>query len=622
MLYLCLQLLSGLALVGVLTLTGEAVARWLPPPGGPLDRLADRFAAGAAVWIAVLALLASVGLFRRASLLLVAVALCVLGLVVALRARDAGTGSLADEGEPPARPARRWASAPLLVSLGVVLAVLALQALRPNVSWDANVYHLTLPRLMLEAGGWVDQEMLVYSHWPLGIDLLFGLGMAIDSYVTAKLLHFAFGVATLLAAARLTLSLGSGVTVAALASAAVLMNPVVQYEMRIAYVDLAQAFFLATAALHVLAAHRAKPDDCARHLNLAGLCAAAVVSCKLNGFFGLVALLCLFVAQRGVGEVRSSVSHLGRLLAPSLAIGSFWLAKSLLFTGNPIYPLLFGVFGGDHWSARLSEQHGAWLRAIGMGREPLDFVLLPYRVLWHGELGYATFDGQLHRVWVLVVALALFAAVGQSRVRALLVAVAVLFVLWATSTQQMRFLIPCLPLLAAAGASGLERLLEKGRSGLLPPVVSVATALLLLTSSAVYLKQTARLGGDLVRFGAQIESLVVHPVYPWIDNNLPETAKLLLINTNHGFWVRRSYIADSFFEASQIADATRDFEDGSQALEWMAEHGVTHLLIERRDRRIEFSEGLMEAIEGSYFLFRSQDERFEVRAVTLQQAAR
>lgn len=621
MLYLSLQLLSGLALVGALTLTGEALARWLPTPEGPLDRLGDRFAAGSGAWVVLLVLLASAGLFSKAVLLLVAVGLSVLGLVCALRARQNST----DEEESPAddeaaeKPdARRWASTPLLVALGVVLAVLLLQALRPNVSWDANVYHLTLPRLMLEAGSWVDQEMLVYSHWPLAIDLLFALGMAIDGYVTAKLLHFAFGVLMLLATARLARSLGATVTFTAIAAAAVLMNPVVQYEMRVAYVDLALAFFLATAAWHLLAAREAAASERNKHLNLSGFCAAIVVSCKLNGFFGLIALLGLYLVSEGAR--RPAVRDLLRLGAPAVVLGSFWWIKSLLLTGNPVYPLVFGVFGGDNWSERLSEQHAAWQRAIGMGREPLDFLLLPYRVLFEGELGYATFDGELSQTWVFVLLLGLFAAVRSRAARGLLLAAAVLFGLWAVSSQQMRFLIPSLPLVAAAGALGLERLIGSRASRGFGIVLSTAIAALLLWSSTVYLRQTFRLGRDLVRFGAQIESMVVHPVYPWIDNNLPEQAKLLLVNTNHGFYVRRDYIADSFFEASQIADATRDFDTDAEAMVWLAERGVTHFLIERRDRRIVFSEGMIEAIEGSYLLYRSPDERFEIRALSLQQA--
>ena len=298
--------------------------------------------------------------------------------------------------------------------------------------------------------------------------------------------------------------------------------------------------------------------------------------------------------------------------------GTFWATKSLILTGNPAYPLFHGLFGGADWSGTLSAQHAAWQQAMGFGRSALDYLLLPVRVIFQGDFGYATFDGKSHWIWALALPLAIGAAIKDSISRYLLIAVAVLFVLWSVSSQQMRFLIPLIPLLAAAAARGADRL---GRAVGRPRVVhfafSTLIAGLLIHSSWIYIQQTQRLGGDLIRFGADIERAVVHPVYPWIDNNLPREAKLLLVNTNHGFYVRRDYVADSFFEASQIADATKDFQTAQQARSWMFERGVTHLLIEQRNRGINFSPGLIAALEESYVLYTSENQRFQVRALSL-----
>ena len=44
----------------------------------------------------------------------------------------------------------------------------------------------------------------------------------------------------------------------------------------------------------------------------------------------------------------------------------------------------------------------------------------------------------------------------------------------------------------------------------------------------------------------------MHPVFRAIDADVPADGRLLFINTNHGFFCHRDFIADSFFEASQI----------------------------------------------------------------------
>jgi hypothetical protein len=155
----------------------------------------------------------------------------------------------------------------VIAALAALLAPLALLALTPTVSWDAGAYHLTLPRLYLEHGGFREVPLNVYSYWPQGVQLLYALALAVQDHVLAKLLHFAFGVATLWALAagcRTFHRPASG----ALAAILFLANGVVAFELRVAYVDLAHAFLLLAGLLFMLQALERDP----RVLWLSGLC--------------------------------------------------------------------------------------------------------------------------------------------------------------------------------------------------------------------------------------------------------------------------------------------------------------------------------------------------------------
>ncbi|MEM7356466.1 MAG: hypothetical protein AAF657_36965, partial [Acidobacteriota bacterium] len=142
-------------------------------------------------------------------------------------------------------PVPRWPqlSAPVVARLGLLAAVLApffFLALSPPVSWDASAYHLRLARLYAEHGGFREAPFNVYSYWPLNVQLLFAMVITLHDYVLAKLLHFAFGVATLYAlflGGRTYHRPASGF----LACLFFLANGVVAYELRVAYVDLAYA---------------------------------------------------------------------------------------------------------------------------------------------------------------------------------------------------------------------------------------------------------------------------------------------------------------------------------------------------------------------------------------------
>ena len=63
-----------------------------------------------------------------------------------------------------------------------------MKALWPRVSWDANVYHLTVPRLYVEHGGFRRIPFNVYSNWPLNTELLFVVASLLRDYVLGEVM--------------------------------------------------------------------------------------------------------------------------------------------------------------------------------------------------------------------------------------------------------------------------------------------------------------------------------------------------------------------------------------------------------------------------------------------------
>ena len=196
-----------------------------------------------------------------------------------------------------------------------------------------------------------------------------------------------------------------------------------------------------------------------------------------------------------------------------------------------------------------------------MGRSPLDWLLLPVRVLFQGGEGYPRFDGRLHPLAGILLPVALIAAWRQPLVRRALAVAGLWFVLWAASSQQMRFLIPALPLLAVATAVGGHALAARwlpGPPGRSPAALALIVAVLLVQASWT---TWSRPRASMRRCGRAATSCALTPPTrssPMLEQRLPADAKLLFVNVNRGFFCRREFIADSFFEASQtVADAAR-----------------------------------------------------------------
>jgi hypothetical protein len=646
----------------LLHLTGHAASRrlWAPlAPHGLAEALLVRTAMGAAIWVALLFALAALQMLRPLPIWVAIAAIGAWGLQSWLRDRHQPSASGGGHRGPWGRRLRGWVREPLallvVTVLVVVYAALFAQALRPIVAWDADVYHLTVPRLYLEHGGFRRIPFNVYSNWPLAVQLLFALAMTWKDYVLATAVHYGFGVLLAISTGALVARVATP-TWGAIAAGLLTMHPVFLYEIRVAYVDVACAFFLFAA---FVALHRALEDPGAERgfMLAAGIACGVLAAAKLNGIFGAVAVATVYVASRlhGGAPARSLRAPLLAFAAPVAALGVPWLLKTWWLTGNPVYPLLHGVFGGPEWSEGLARAHRAWQRSIGMGRAPLDYVLLPFRVLFLGGEGYPRFDGRLHPLLGVLLPVALIGARHHALARRALGVAAAYFVLWAATSQQMRFLIPVLPLLAVAvavsghalsaraaraagrvtgapggaavrgltgAAAGAAPRRERGAGEWLPElataVVAVAVATLLLRASGLYLEQAPRLYAALGSRGDALRAHATDEVYAVIHERTPADAKLLFVNVNRGFFCPREYLADSFFEASQVAALLHQLGDRDGIRRGLEERGITHVLVERQEGGPRYPSGFVELLEdpSSRVVYRSPDARLTLFALT------
>ena len=72
-----------------------------------------------------------------------------------------------------------------------------------------------------------------------------------------------------------------------------------------------------------------------------------------------------------------------------------------------------------------------------------------------------------------------------------------------------------------------------------------------------------------------------NPAFTFVRQHLPPSAKVLLLNTNHGFFLDRDYVADSFFEASQLNEQIVAAGDPQGVTRFVRGLGITHVLADR-----------------------------------------
>jgi hypothetical protein len=150
-----------------------------------------------------------------------------------------------------------------------------------------------------------------------------------------------------------------------------------------------------------------------------------------------------------------------------------------------------------------------------------------------------------------------------------------------------------MPLLAIAGGVSIDRLLVRLsiRSARIVAAIAALSCMLLWSSRSV-VTGGGRVAREMLMRGVSVSG-EAKTVYEFISANLPADARLMMLNTNRGFFVDREYIGDSFFEASQInALILEGSSDAAGVSGRLRERRITHVLLSTDDWDIPYPPAL------------------------------
>jgi uncharacterized membrane protein YhaH (DUF805 family) len=225
----------------------------------------------------------------------------------------------------------RWILFPLLAFFALDYLV---YAMAPEIQPDAISYHLGLTAEYLRTGGF-PHRVGFYEILPQGLEMLFAVAYSIGRDSAAKLVHFAFLLATLplivLTARRLKLTDAQGYTAAAL----YFFAPVVGLSGTCAYNDAALVFVtLCTFYLLLLWQN----SGLTQYAACAGITAGFCYAIKFTGLLVVpLALVFLLWKRRALRPTLQFSGCAFLMIAP-------WMLRALLLTRNPVAPLLNSLF--------------------------------------------------------------------------------------------------------------------------------------------------------------------------------------------------------------------------------------------------------------------------------------
>ncbi|HEU5014466.1 MAG TPA: hypothetical protein VFT66_18220 [Roseiflexaceae bacterium] len=442
----------------------------------------------------------------------------------------------------------------ILLSAGSVLWIWLTHALMPPHEWDEVAYHLTLARLYVEAHRIVYVPFIVHSNWPMNSEMLFSIALLFGSDLAPHLLMLSTALLAawgLLIAGRRWFDDRVGIVAAGM----FLAVPLVKRLAGTGLIDVALGMYVLAAL--VAFEHWRTSQQRAWLLLCGALCGFAAGSKIMGGafplLFGLLALaVALWQRPRSIRAALGCGVLFG--MAGLLMVGP-WYLRSWLFTGNPIYPFAFSIFGGRDWDALGDEYHTNSLFqiwALQLPHTPSGLLQsFWYMVTQPEKLGdYRGGIGVLAPVGALCAVL--FAWRGPRIIQWALLVSGGFYLLWfAFVSPQLRFLLPIVPLLALAAAYAFvwvyshmrARAVQFALCGMLIvlllqqwPWLDAGERNLLASRWPYIVGQTSRAAW----LDTQIDSM---PLFRYANTMLPADARILLLPyENRSYYLDRSYI--------------------------------------------------------------------------------
>lgn len=475
----------------------------------------------------------------------------------------------------PFKEGPHLALATSLVALGALLLALA-----PPTDWDGLSYHLAVPKRYLAEGRIHYIPDIHHSNFPATFEMLYLLALALGGLSAPKLLHFSAFLLCLALAHLWGVEATGDRRAGALAASILASAPVVVWEAGAAYIDLGLAMFETLALYSMWRAWRATTrKEGSQWLALSAIFAGLAAGTKITG------LLCgLFLFS-----VAPLVLPKGRRLKGALLFGSIFLAvaapwylRSLIWTGNPVYPFAYEVFGGRNWDWFCARMYEESLKHYGMGRGLKALLLLPWNLTMHSDrFGDGSFliltPGPL---FLALLPWAIFRAIWGPKagpfLRGALTYLSLRVLVWFWLSQQSRFLIPLLPLGAVAASVGVVASFRRGIlkvavEGLAVAVLIVHGALFLTSSlPAIYAEREEYLA----------KAVDIYPAQRWANLSLPEGAKILLIGETRGFYLDRRYMWGD--EGHHTLLRYSRMRSAGELLSMLRTLGITHIMVNLR----------------------------------------
>ncbi|QYO66083.1 ArnT family glycosyltransferase [Leptolyngbya sp. 7M] len=554
---------------------------------------AIKTAVGAAAWSLIWFVLGLLGLYGTASALISLLFGFVLTLIGLRRLREAK-----EESRVPVSASLFDKAILFLIAFPILLSFAA--SLAPPTAKDALLYHFALPKAFITQASNAFVEGNIASYLALGTEMQTVWAMLLGNIFSQRAgeaagasviwIFFPLLLATIFGFAR---EIGIDRRWALISVLMVATVPTAYHVASSAYIDVALGLFI-TLAIYSLTRWWKEPET--GWLIFVAIFLGAALSAKLTTLFviaafALVILLRTRKAQNNDPDRSLKIAGYGfaALLAAGI-VASPWYLRTWVKTGSPIFPFYMSIWPGKAvgWDVERSNLFQAMNSQYGgINKTPFDYVIAPWNLSVNAQPEIAIyFDGVLGVAFLIglpVLLLALWKVDLPVEAKIGAGIAGIMFLFWLFSSQQLRYLLPILPILAisiAAAFQGLDS--GKGTIRKVGSYAFVAAGLAALLTGAAWFLQKAPLrvilGGES-RDQFLTRNIDYYPYYQWLNTETAPAAKVWLINMRRDTYnLDRPYFSDYLFEDWTLRQMVWESRSAEELKAKAAAMGVQYIL--------------------------------------------
>ncbi|MBU1752253.1 glycosyltransferase family 39 protein [bacterium] len=460
----------------------------------------------------------------------------------------------------------------------------------PTMTFDAMVYHLAVPAKYIQAHRIHYIPYICFSNYSLNMEMLFTMGLLLGGDTLAKFIHLSFGLlsgAGIFCLAKRYF----GQETAGFSLLAFFSIPLACFIMVQPFNDLGLVFYelMAVYAFVNWTTTGQKP-----WLVMCALMCGFAMGVKYTG--GICAgILLVGVITVGVGSKptlipnglcrkHTNISNVCLMLFIPFLLNLPWFIRSFIYTGNPVYPMLYPLFGGINWN---DFNHMRYIHEMTAGYGPqVAWYLKPFACIYQLILDWKSkgvpvcpiflllLPGILYQRYYLLIRQRLPVAFKLLAVYCLL-----FFLIWTYTTSVDRFFLPCM---------GILSIVVGYIAASLPLRRTVITWVILCCLWNTYhLCQTIRTnsywkcinraaGHQLLCERSPIADY--YSVITYINTHLPCRSKILFIGEARSYYCQKEVLINSHLDTTIIVEMVRKSMDEYDVLKKLKQQGITHIL--------------------------------------------